>query len=74
MIYLAIIYISGAVFFLMQAHIYAKVNRERIIGAVTWPILIFALPVIIGAYLEGRREGGCGLMSIKIGDRWGIGA
>ena len=74
MIYVAIIYISGAVFFLMQAHLYAKVNRERIIGAVTWPILIFALPVIIGAYLEGCREGGCGLMSIKIGDRWGIGA
>lgn len=38
MIYLAIIYISGAVLFLMQAHIYAKVSRERIIGALTWPL------------------------------------
>ena len=74
MIYAAIIYASGVVFFLAQAHIYARVTRERIIGALTWPMLIFAVSALVRAYMAGREEGGSGMVSFKIGDRWGIGA
>lgn len=81
MIYLAIIYISGAVFFLLQAYVYAKVSRQRIIGALIWPLIVLALPAIIRAYIEGRRQMEAtlrfdermGLRSICIGDLWGIG-
>ncbi len=76
------IYASGAAFFLLQAYIYARISRERIIGALTWPLLLFIFPHLVRAYMRGKNEmertlrfdeqSGC--KSIKIGDRWGIGA
>lgn len=82
MTYLAIIYASGAVFFLIQAYLYARINRERIIGALTWPLLLFVLPLIVSKYMEGleveeaklRFDERLRCKSIRIGDRWGIGA
>ena len=75
------IYAAGAIFFLIQAHIYARVTRERIKGALTWPVLIFALPHIIRMIrIQYRREAATlahdesmAIKSIHIGDRWGIG-
>lgn len=72
------IYASGAVFFLLQAYVYAKITRERIIGALTWPMLLFVLPRL---YFEWAQEKAnlcmderMAIKSIKIGDRWGINA
>ena len=75
------IYAAGALFFLIQAHLYAEVNRERIIGALTWPVLVFVLPHIIRmsiiAYRQAeatlRYDERMAIKSIRIGDRWGIG-
>ena len=71
------IYTAGALFFLIQAHLYAKVTSERIIVALTWPLLIFVLPAL---YREWAREKAdlciderMAIKSFKIGDRWGIG-
>ena len=77
-----IIYLSGVVFFLAQAAIYARVSRERIIGALTWPVLVFVLPYIVHAYRHGvsefsrtlRYNEGARVKSFRVGDRWGIGA
>ena len=76
------IYASGAVFFLVQAHLYARINRERIIGALTWPMLIFIIPHIVCFVRDTNKRIDARLRyderaewrSIKIGDRWGIGA
>lgn len=51
------IYAAGALFFLLQAYIYARVSRERIIGALTWPLLLIILPYIIRAYRGGPCTG-----------------
>ena len=82
MTYLAIIYASGAVFFLLQAYLYARINRERIIGALTWPLLLIILPHVVRYYcgmLEReeaklRFDERLKCKSIRIGDRWGIGS
>ena len=74
------IYASGAVFFLLQAYLYARVTRERIIGALTWPVLILVLPHIIRMTIIGYRrmeatlehDERMAISSIRIGDRWGI--
>lgn len=76
------IYASGAVFFLLQAYIYARISRERIIGALTWPLLIFIIPHIIYFVRDTNKRIDARLRyderaawhSIKIGDIWGIGA
>lgn len=78
---IAIIYASGVAFFLTQAALYAKVSRQRIIGALIWPLIVLVLPSIIRAYREGRRQMEAtlrfdermGLKSICIGDLWGVG-
>lgn len=74
------IYASGAVFFLLQAYVCAKITRERIIGALTWPMLLLVLPHIIRMTIIGYRRMDASLeqdermaiSSIRIGDRWGI--
>lgn len=53
---LLIIYLSGVFFFLLQAYRYARIGKQRIIGALTWPILILCLPQLINAYLVMTRE------------------
>lgn len=76
------IYAAGALFFLLQAYLYARISRERIIGALTWPLLLFILPHIVRMYREGNmrmeatlhHDERMGVKSIRIGDRWGINA
>jgi hypothetical protein len=76
------IYLAGALFFLLQAYIHARVSRERIIGALTWPLLLFIIPYIVRAYRVGRDrmeptlryDERMGIKSMRIGDRWGINA
>ena len=76
------IYAAGALFFLLQAYLYAKVSRERIIGALTWPVLLFIIPHVIYFVREAnkitdarlRYDERAAWKSMKIGDRWGIGA
>lgn len=75
------IYAAGALFFLLQAYLYARINRERIMGALTWPLLLIILPYIFRAYRGGlareeaklRFDERLRCKSIRIGDRWGIG-
>lgn len=84
---LLIIYISGVLFFLSQAHIYARIGKQRIIGALTWPILIVLIPHCVMYYRDMLREEEkklrfderVGIKSFRIGGdgkdyRWGIGA
>ena len=82
-----IIYISGVLFFLSQAYLYARVGKQRIIGALTWPILIVLIPHCVMYYRDMLREEEkklrfderVGIKSFRIGGngkdyRWGIGA
>lgn len=84
---LTIIYLSGVLFFLSQAYIYASVGKQRIIGALTWPILIVLIPHCVMYYRDVlkkkeaklRFDGRLGIKSFRIGGdgkdyRWGIGA
>lgn len=55
---LTIIYLSGVIFFLIQAHKYAKVSWLLVRGALIWPVLLLILPQLIRHYkamLEGEE-------------------
>lgn len=84
---LTIIYLSGVIFFLIQAHKYARICRQRIIGALTWPVLIPLIPYYVmrcrgkmrDAEARLRYDESVGLDNFRVGGdgkdyRWGIGA
>lgn len=41
-----IIYLSGVIFFLLQAARYAHISWARVRGAVAWPLLILVAPQV----------------------------
>ena len=47
---LIIIYLSGVIFFLIQAAKYGRVSGARVRGAICWPLLILAAPKVWASY------------------------
>ena len=83
---ITIIYLSGVIFFLLQAYRYARISWLRVRGALMWPVLLLILPQLIRHYkaLYGQEEAKLrfdqrlGLRCVRIGGRngdymWGIG-
>lgn len=84
---ITIIYLSGVIFFLLQAYRYARVSFRRVRGALLWPVLLIILPQLIVYYRVAtkqeeaklRYDQRLGLRCVCIGRKdgdylWGIGA
>lgn len=80
-----ILYLSGLVFFLIQAVVYARLSGPRVLGAVVWPLAILCVPGLIAAFRLHRAVKPGGRMAsmhwtcFYFGDEpgqsmWGIGA
>ena len=79
------IYLSGLIFFLAQAALYARLSMPRLLGAAVWPLAILCVPSIVSSVRYARSVGmSGGIVSIHWGYRgdkrgpenamWGIGA
>lgn len=83
---ITIVYLSGVIFFLLQAYRYARISWLRVRGALTWPLLLIILPQLVIYYRAAtkqeeaklRYDQRLGLRCVRIGGRngdymWGIG-
>lgn len=82
-----VIYLSGVVFFLIQAAKYARVSGARVRGAICWPLLILVAPQVWANYRRKiehvenglRYDERITLEALTLGNEgsrfmWGIGA
>ena len=77
-----IIYTSGLIFFILQAHRYATLSAWRIWGAIIWPVTLMYVPWLVRCYRasmehvghEGRLAGMAWGLAPDGTMVWGIGA